>query len=183
MRVRPHLAVPSAHGRRDIEREDRLSSDREVARSMQERREARTRRSVSRRYENASIEVKWEPEYCIHATTCWRSLPEVFRPREVPWVLPDKANADEIAWVVAACPSGALSFRRLDGGPEEPVPDLTTVEPQADGPLHVRGHLRVLDAEGNVIREATRMALCRCGHSENKPFCDLSHRSSGFKAD
>jgi len=149
---------------------------------MQERREARTRRSVSRRYENASIEVRWEPEYCIHATTCWRSLPEVFRPREVPWVLPDKANADEIAWVVAACPSGALSFRRLDGGPEEPVPDATSLEPQKDGPLHVRGRLRITMADGSV-REAIRAALCRCGQSGNKPFCDLSHTRAGFKSD
>jgi uncharacterized Fe-S cluster protein YjdI len=138
---------------------------------------------VSRRYASASIEVSWQPEYCIHATNCWRSLPEVFRPRETPWIVPDRSTADEIAWVVAACPSGALSFRRLDGGPEEPVPDTTSIDLQKDGPLYVRGRLRVLDAEGNVIREATRMSLCRCGQSQNKPFCDLSHVGAGFKAD
>lgn len=46
--------------------------------------------------------------------------------------------------------------------------------------LFLRGDLRVVDGEGNVVRTATRMALCRCGHSRNKPYCDLSHEELGF---
>jgi CDGSH-type Zn-finger protein len=42
--------------------------------------------------------------------------------------------------------------------------------------------MRILDANGAVLREDTRMALCRCGHSRNKPFCDGSHETSGFQA-
>jgi uncharacterized Fe-S cluster protein YjdI len=145
--------------------------------------EQRKAAGVSRRYRATGIQVNWEPEYCIHATNCWRSLPDVFRPREAPWVKAESASADEIAWVVSACPSGALSYERLDGGPSEPVPDTTTVEPQTNGPLYVRGRLRFVDQHGNVIRETTRAALCRCGQSANKPFCDLSHVRVGFKAD
>jgi CDGSH-type Zn-finger protein len=45
----------------------------------------------------------------------------------------------------------------------------------------VRGDLRVLDPEtGGVIAEETRIALCRCGKSENQPFCDNSHRRTRF---
>jgi uncharacterized Fe-S cluster protein YjdI len=144
--------------------------------------EERKREGVQRVYRGESIEVIWQPEYCIHASFCWRNLPDVFQPRTAPWVKPDKAPADEIAWVVSACPTGALSYRRLDGGPEEPVPDVTVVEPQPNGPLYLRGRLQITRPDGSV-REATRAALCRCGQSGNKPFCDGSHSLTGFKSE
>jgi CDGSH-type Zn-finger protein len=40
---------------------------------------------------------------------------------------------------------------------------------------------RIVDADGNVIRAGDRIALCRCGHSRNAPFCDLSHLVAGFE--
>jgi uncharacterized Fe-S cluster protein YjdI len=157
--------------------------DSAAAGSDRGRGQARHGRNVERAYSSEAIRVFWESKYCIHATHCWRSLPEVFRPHEAPWITPGAAAADEVAWVVQACPSGALSYERLDGGPPEPAPDVTTVQPERDGPLYVRGRLRFLDAEGNVIREATRAALCRCGRSANKPFCDLTHLKAGFTSD
>ena len=145
--------------------------------------EERHASAVSRQYRSADIAVHWEPEYCIHSAICWRSLPAVFDPQARPWVKTDAAGADEVAWVVGACPSGALSFERLDGGPAEPVPATVSVDPQTDGPLYFRGRLRIIDKQGNVVREATRAALCRCGHSQNKPFCDLSHLRVRFRAE
>jgi Iron-binding zinc finger CDGSH type len=73
------------------------------------------------------------------------------------------------------------TIRRLDGGSEEQAAEETTVDPRPDGPLFVRGRLRIVNADGDVIREDTRAALCRCGASENKPFCDGSHLRVGFK--
>jgi CDGSH-type Zn-finger protein len=52
--------------------------------------------------------------------------------------------------------------------------------PAPKGPLFLRGRIRIKDADGRLIREDTRVALCRCGASENKPFCDGSHRRIGF---
>jgi CDGSH-type Zn-finger protein len=51
-----------------------------------------------------------------------------------------------------------------------------------DGPYKVTGPVRLIDAEGHefVVDEERPIALCRCGQSQNKPFCDASHRSSGF---
>ena len=46
----------------------------------------------------------------------------------------------------------------------------------------VRGQVRIVDPNGGLIREDTRVALCRCGASGNKPFCDGSHRRIGFQA-
>jgi CDGSH-type Zn-finger protein len=56
------------------------------------------------------------------------------------------------------------------------------VQPRTNGPLFVRGRVRVIDAQGKVVREATRAAFCRCGQSSNKPFCDGTHRAVGFRA-
>ena len=71
---------------------------------------------------------------------------------------------------------------RYSSGPKaEPAPEPTAMIPIPDGPLLVRGDLRVVDPEtGGVIAEETRVALCRCGKSENQPFCDNSHRRTHF---
>jgi CDGSH-type Zn-finger protein len=47
----------------------------------------------------------------------------------------------------------------------------------------VSGPVRILDANGVVIREDTRVALCRCGLARNKSFCDDSHEAAGFQAE
>jgi len=135
----------------------------------------------ARSYENDSIAVAWYPERCIHSARCIAGLPDVFDPGRKPWVVLEGHTADEIAAVVQRCPTGALHFSRKDGGAAEPVPDVTTIVAVPDGPLFVRGDVAVSDEHGTVIRRDTRMALCRCGESANKPFCDNSHRRIGFR--
>lgn len=135
---------------------------------------------VEREYRTQQIAVFWEPKLCIHSGNCVRGLPRVFNPKARPWIAVDAATADQIADVVQRCPTGALHFERLDGGAQEPVAAMTTIEPRPNGPLYVRGHVRILGPDGSLLREDTRMALCRCGHSENKPFCDGSHLRVGF---
>lgn len=111
---------------------------------------------------------------------CVRDLPDVFLPEARPWVVVDAADADVVAAAVEHCPTGALHYRRLDGAADEQAPEETTVEPRPNGPLFLRGRLRIVAADGEVIRRDTRVALCRCGASGNKPFCDGSHRRIGF---
>lgn len=137
-------------------------------------------RGPRRVYASDTIEVHWEPRLCIHAMNCILGLPRVFVPESRPWVRVEEADADAIAATVLTCPTGALQFRRLDGGAQEEAPAEPTVEPRPNGPLYVRGRVRIVDAEGRLIREDTRVALCRCGASGNKPFCDGSHRRVGF---
>jgi len=143
--------------------------------------EARRRPGIERVYQNNEIAVLWEPKLCIHAGNCFRGLPEVFQPESRPWVKVDADAADKIAEVVMTCPTGALHFERLDGGPQEPQPTETTIDARPNGPLYMRGKIRITGPGGQLIREDTRLALCRCGHSENKPFCDGSHRRAGFR--
>ena len=140
-------------------------------------------RGPTRTYTGAAIEVDWEPKLCIHVQNCVRNLPQVFKADERPWIVIDGAAADEVATAVEKCPTGALHYRRLDGGAQEQAPAETTVEPRPNGPLFVRGRLRIVGDDGEVIREDTRAALCRCGGSANKPFCDGTHRTNGFTTD
>ena len=145
--------------------------------------EERKRPGVEREYRNrpGEIVVYWEPRICNHTGNCFRSLPDVFQPQNRPWVMVDAASADKIAEVVTTCSTGALHFERLDDGPQELQPEETTIDARPNGPLHVRGRVRIVGPGGQVIREDTRVALCRCGASENKPFCDGSHRRIGFR--
>lgn len=58
-----------------------------------------------------------------------------------------------------------------------------TIKPIKDGPLMVMGNLEVVAGSGRKIATGKRFAMCRCGASKNKPFCDGSHKEIGFEAD
>jgi uncharacterized Fe-S cluster protein YjdI/CDGSH-type Zn-finger protein len=135
-----------------------------------------------RSYKSEQIVVYYQPRLCIHAAECVRNLPQVFDTGKKPWIQPEHSSAEAIAGVVSRCPSGALQFERLDGGQGEAVSALA-VTLVANGPAYLRGPIALKDAAGNILYEGKRVALCRCGASGNKPFCDNSHLSTGFQAE
>ena len=135
---------------------------------------------VQREYRTGQIVVHWEPKLCIHTARCLRGLPQVFDINRLPWIKLEAASAEQIAEVVRRCPTSALRFERLDGGPQEQAPEQTTIQATPDGPLYVRGDIKIVNQDGST-RNLTRAALCRCGHSKNKPFCDGSHWEVDFK--
>lgn len=132
----------------------------------------------TKRYTSDAIDVTYDVARCIHAAECVRGLPAVFDTAQRPWIQPANAGADAVAEVVMRCPTGALHFERHDGGTAEPVPDANRVIVTAAGPLTVRGDVRLELLDGAL--SDTRVALCRCGQSHNKPFCDNAHRAAGF---
>ena len=123
--------------------------------------------------------VTWDRARCIHARACVEGLPSVFDPERRPWIEPDQAEADAVAAVVPRCPTGALHLTR-NGEAPEPTPDQNRISVAPNGPLYVRGDVTVLDADGSTLLTDTRVALCRCGRSGNKPLCDGSH-DEGFE--
>ncbi len=133
----------------------------------------------TRQYEAEGIVVEYEAARCIHAKECVHGLPEVFDAQARPWIQPARAPAEAIAEVVRRCPTGALRYRLAGGGADEAPPGENTLRVVADGPLYLAGRLRLELADGSVLEE-TRVALCRCGDSGNKPFCDNSHLEMGF---
>jgi hypothetical protein len=102
-------------------------------------------------------------------------LRRVFNREATPWIQPEKGDAESIARVVERCPTGALHYKRLDGGAAEAGDNAMTVTVVADGPLYLRGTIELKNDGGEIIRKDTRLALCRCGKSGNAPFCDGSH--------
>ena len=138
-----------------------------------------TRDHLKREYATDQIVVEWEPSLCFHSRNCVRSLPQVFDESRRPWVAVDAATADEIEAAVALCPSGALRTRRPRAH-QAGRPNETRVRASSNGPLLVSGGVRIVDAEGNLLYEGERAALCRCGGSANKPFCDGTHKTNGF---
>jgi uncharacterized Fe-S cluster protein YjdI/CDGSH-type Zn-finger protein len=132
-------------------------------------------------YRGQHVEVSFDLDICIHVGECLRGEPRVFNLERRPWVLPDEGESDIVATVVERCPSGALQYRRLDGARQETHSGRTTVTPQRDGPLLVVGDIQVTRDDGTV-ETLPRAALCRCGQSKVKPFCDNSHITAGFQA-
>lgn len=132
-----------------------------------------------KRYEGDSITITWNAERCIHAAECVRGLPSVFDSDRRPWIDPAGANADEIAAVIDRCPSGALGYERTTGSsPSAAAP--VSIRVQAGGPLFVRGPVALSAGDGSSIEAPERIALCRCGGSSKKPFCDGTHAKIGF---
>ena len=91
-------------------------------------------------------------------------------------------NVDEVIDIVKMCPSGALSYT-LNGRYEDSWTEEQRIVVTKDGPLHVEGGVELkddLESDKNLVSE-NHYALCRCGKSKNKPFCDGSHIEEGFK--
>jgi uncharacterized Fe-S cluster protein YjdI/CDGSH-type Zn-finger protein len=132
-------------------------------------------------YSGKNVEVSFDLDVCIHVGACLAGLPGVFELHRRRWIDPDNADPDVVARVVESCPSGALQYHRLDGGPDENPPTPTQITPLRNGPLLVHGPVQVTHGDGTT-EAFPRATLCRCGLSKNKPFCDNSHLSSDFTA-
>jgi CDGSH-type Zn-finger protein/truncated hemoglobin YjbI len=121
---------------------------------------------------------------CQHSGLCTSRLAAVFRQGQEPFVAPSGGRMDEIIRAVRDCPSGALSYgidaaeAREDAdwhGKREPVIEVTR-----DGPYRITGGIPLTDGHGtdehrNAGASREHYALCRCGHSQNKPFCSGMH--------
>lgn len=132
------------------------------------------------KYEGAEATVFFNPMLCGHAAECGRLAKNIFDPAQKPWVQPDKGTVAQVESVVAACPSGALTYADSKGDPVHVVEKRPQVIVQKDGPYWVTD----VDIEAPLQGEgmsARKFVLCRCGQSGNKPYCDGSHRDNGWK--
>jgi len=132
-------------------------------------------------YPGEKMDVTWDGRLCIHVGECTRASGDLFVGKRDPWCQPDLADAEEVVEVVARCPTGALSINRKDGGEVSSTSDSNTIVVSNNGPLYVRGSLDIDGAASDMPGVQTRAALCRCGKSENKPFCDNSHERFEFR--
>jgi CDGSH-type Zn-finger protein/uncharacterized Fe-S cluster protein YjdI len=122
--------------------------------------------------------LSFETKRCIHARFCVTGAPNVFLANvKGPWIHPDAMEVERVVEVAHACPSGAITYHRLDGVHDETAPPVNLAGVREAGPYAFRGQLQI-DGEPAGFRAT----LCRCGASKNKPFCDSSHHDVGFSA-
>jgi CDGSH-type Zn-finger protein/truncated hemoglobin YjbI len=127
---------------------------------------------------------------CQHSGFCSDRLATAFRAGREPFVAPSGGRMDELIRAVRDCPSGALSYA-VDGHEARAQVDhggtrVPAIEVTKDGPYRVTGAIALTDGDGNAERRnrgASRehYALCRCGQSQNKPFCSGMHWYVEFK--
>lgn len=140
---------------------------------------------AAKEYRTDAMVVTYDPDVCIHAAECVRGLPQVFNPQARPWIRLDAASPEDVRAVVARCPSGALQYRAMSTNPTPPAsgaPAGVKVVVKPNGPLLVQGGACVTDPDGKVLKEGPMLALCRCGQSGAKPFCDGTHGRVGWRS-
>jgi uncharacterized Fe-S cluster protein YjdI len=138
-------------------------------------------RNIIKKYTNGEITVVWEPKKCIHAGVCVKMLPGVYNPEIKPWINIDNGTTKELKAQVSECPSGALSYFMNDGEDREAGNLETVVEVMQNGPLLVYGTLKITNSNGEKEIKNKTTAFCRCGASNNKPYCDGAHKKIEFE--
>lgn len=154
--------------------------------------------SFEKHYTVGNQTIVWKADLCQHSGICFRNLPEVFNPRVKPWIQPEHADAERVIATVRMCPSGALSMLEVQPEPPVEAPSAqtasappaqpATAEPPpvgikiaANGPIRITGVVTITLPDGSEVTRMPPTALCRCGHSKAKPFCDGSHAREGFR--
>jgi len=140
------------------------------------------------RYKGQQIEILDNRGICAHSGFCTDRLASVFHAGQESFITPSGGRMDEIIQSVRACPSGALSYA-VDGVEARNQVDQNrpaSIEISRDGPYRITGALRLVDEHGSDISRAEgssreHFSLCRCGHSQNKPFCSGMHWSVQFR--
>mgnify|MGYP000573421179 CR=1 FL=1 len=138
------------------------------------------KKEIIKEYSNGELTILWKPRKCIHAAVCVKKLPKVYKPDEKPWIQIENATTEELKKQVEACPSGALSYVVAGKNSEESHIE-TKVEALENGPLLVYGTLHVANSNGTTEKKNKTTAFCRCGASQNKPYCDGAHVKVEFK--
>ncbi len=122
--------------------------------------------------------IFFEGRRCIHSRHCVLDAPTVFKantPGE--WIYPDTVSAEQLIATAHNCPSGAIRYQRHDGNADEAAPPVNQLRIRENGPYAIHAPLSIAG-----IDDGFRATLCRCGQSNNKPWCDGAHVGAGFVA-
>lgn len=162
--------------------------------------------SDERKYTNGEITVYWKPAACVHASYCYRELIEVFDPSRRPWVDMKGASTEKIIEVVNLCPTEALTWKWNDEEKNRSIgsdqlnhvnyrrPELmksednvktsreitASVKIMKDGPVVISGTFTLEHGTTKRHIKDGMTSICRCGASDNMPYCDGKHRKIGF---
>jgi len=143
------------------------------------------------KYTNNEVTVVWKPDTCIHSCICWTELKEVFDPTKRPWINMNGGITEKIIEQVRKCPSGALSYFMNE---ETHLPDMNSqssvigetaqivnIQIKPNGPILITTDCHIIHSNGEEEIKKGTTALCRCGASANKPYCDGAHKKINFQ--
>jgi CDGSH-type Zn-finger protein len=131
-------------------------------------------------YVGADVTIHDNRGICQHAGFCTDNLASVFKLHQDPWIDPNGAKAEAIIAQVRQCPSGALSYS-VRGTEHRDLNRSPAIAVSKDGPYRVTGNVELETEPWGEGASKEHYALCRCGGSKNKPFCDGTHWHIGFK--
>ena len=148
-------------------------------------------------YRNEQLVVYWYPKICSHSAKCLKLSPKVFDMERRPWIELEAATPEEIVRTIDHCPSGALKYSlppssNVDPDMAKGVGWLNYQQNQtvavkirvvANGPLLVEGPIIIEDVDGQKLKQGSRFALCRCGLTSDRPFCNNNHSRQGWQVD
>ena len=138
-------------------------------------------KEIVKEYSNNEMTIVWKPKLCIHAGECVKQLPNVYKPKEKPWICIDEASTEKLKKQIKTCPSGALSYYMNDQKSNTDSANRVSLEVLENGPLILNGTVQIREVNGNIELRENKTALCRCGASANKPYCDGAHHKINFK--
>ena len=138
-------------------------------------------------YEGQHITLTDNRGTCAHSGFCTDRAPTAFRTATEPFIAPSGARADQLVRAARDCPPGALGYT-LDHRDPDGLADQErepAIEVSLDGPYRITGSVSLIDGGGNPeSRNAgaslEHYSLCRCGKSQNKPFCSGMHWYADF---
>lgn len=138
---------------------------------------------IIKEYSKGELQIVWEAKKCIHAAVCVETLPEVYLPEQKPWINPGLASIEELKNQIDLCPSGALSYYMKNENHTKNIKQMENIKAivKPNGPMIIQGDFTITHADGRVEEIEKMAAICRCGASEKKPFCDGAHARVGFK--
>jgi CDGSH-type Zn-finger protein len=128
-------------------------------------------------YDSKNVTVSFNRSICAGSANCVKKFPNIYTSESENWIHPDMGKLEEIIKSVEDCPSGALSYRLKDSKEDchlESCKEESLIIIK-NGPIHVRGPIDIKVEGWSSFANKTKFSLCRCGASQNKPFCDYSH--------
>ena len=142
-----------------------------------EKKEGRQPRKLDS-YVGKKITIHDDRGICSHAGFCTDGLPKVFQMRTEPWINADAETVEKIIETIKKCPSGALSYT-IDGILYNKFSEQPEIQIIEDGPYFIKGSIELHDEDKPESKD--HFALCRCGKSKNKPFCNGQHWYHKFR--
>ena len=131
------------------------------------------------KYVGQEITIHDNRGICAHAGRCTDGLKSVFKLKQEPWIDPDGDTVENIVATIEKCPSGALSYS-IDGVEHRDHQAEPAILIAPNGPYVIRGGAELENTEFGEGASREHFDLCRCGKSNNKPFCSGAHWDHQF---